>query len=99
MGEAARLRASQWFGIEQQVRNTEKMYLDLCGTSMRDVAERGAPAAKEEYSSLSMPNARRKWSGERSEADARAGHSYVENHAPVEGRFARNLITHHTDNQ
>ncbi len=57
MGEAACLRASRWFGIEQQVRNTEKMYLELCGAPMRDVDERGTstPAAKEEYSSISMP--------------------------------------------
>ena len=34
MGEAASLRASQRFGIEQQVRDTEKMYLELCGTSL-----------------------------------------------------------------
>ncbi len=32
MGEAACVRVSRYFGIEQQVRNTEKMYLELCGT-------------------------------------------------------------------
>ena len=62
MGEAARLRASQCFGIERQVRDTEKMYLELCGTSMRHVAERATPAlaVKEELSSLSVPNVCRK---------------------------------------
>jgi L-malate glycosyltransferase len=54
MGESARLRASQFFGIEQQVRNTEKMYLELCGSPTDIDEERARPSlrVKEEYSSL-----------------------------------------------
>lgn len=62
MGKAACRRASRWFGIEQQVCNTERMYLELCGTQRSDFAERDTLAAstKEEHSSLSMPMACRK---------------------------------------
>jgi glycosyltransferase involved in cell wall biosynthesis len=58
MGKVACLRASRWFGIQQQVRNTERMYLELCGTPLRDIAERGphAPTVTEESSSSSMSN-------------------------------------------
>lgn len=62
MGKAACFRASRLFGIEQQVRETEKMYLELCGAPLHEaagqIAEMRAP--KEEYSSLPMPMACRK---------------------------------------
>jgi len=43
MGKAAHLRANRWFGIEKQVRETEKMYLQLCGKRAGGRATEGPP--------------------------------------------------------
>lgn len=57
MGKAACSRALRWFGIERQVRDTEKVYLELCGASIPEAAERGisAPTAIEDNPSFSTP--------------------------------------------
>jgi glycosyltransferase involved in cell wall biosynthesis len=59
MGEAARHRASQSFGIQRQVRNMESTYLELCGAPSRDVAEIDSfpSTVTDDVSTVSVSNA------------------------------------------
>lgn len=56
MGKAACTRANQWFGIERQVRATEMMYLELCGTRVGGpLAEAPLMRVADPVSSSSIP--------------------------------------------
>jgi glycosyltransferase involved in cell wall biosynthesis len=57
MGNAAFVRASRYFGIEQQICNTEKTYLDLCGAPEHELDEAHAQVLlpREEHASVFLP--------------------------------------------